>query len=255
MVIEQIPKTVGFIYALVMVVVCAALWYSGRWSRRTGYGLLVITLGLGFLILAPIMPYQFQMLVLQDTQGLGGPLIAGVLGLGVILILSVIFGRFYCGYLCPVGAAQEAVSQVSPYTLRITQKTLSGAVRLGVLGAFLLTAYVASFGLLYPFGIRDFFALSFSTGFLVFVVILLVSAVVYRPFCRFICPFGALAAVAAMPAVFKIRRTETCTECGKCERACPTDEAKPEDWKGECYLCGRCIEACPTLKSLQYGRR
>jgi ferredoxin-type protein NapH len=86
-------------------------------------------------------------------------------------------------------------------------------------------------------------------------VILLVSAVVYRPFCRFICPFGALAAVAAMPAVFKIRRTETCTECGKCERACPTDEAKPGDWKGECYLCGRCIEACPTLKSLQYRRR
>jgi ferredoxin-type protein NapH len=145
MVIEQIPKTVGFIYALVMVVVCAALWYSGRWSRRTGYGLLVISLGLGFLILAPIMPYQFQMLVLRDTQGLGGPLIAGVLGLGVILILSVIFGRFYCGYLCPVGAAQEAVSRVSPYALRKTQKTLSGAVRLGVLGAFLLSLRYSGF--------------------------------------------------------------------------------------------------------------
>jgi polyferredoxin len=255
MVIEQIPKTVGFIYALVMVVVCAALWYSGRWNRRIGYALLAVALGFGFLILAPIMPYQFQMLVLRDVQGLGGPLIAAVLGMGLILVLTFIFGRFYCGYLCPVGAAQEMVSRISPYIVRIPQKTLPGAVRLGFLGAFILTGYTASFGLLYPFGIRDFFALSFSAAFSVFVVLLFISIVIYRPFCRLICPFGALAALAAIPAVFKIRRTETCTECGKCERACPTNEAKPEDWKGECYLCGRCIEACSKPVSLRYERR
>jgi ferredoxin-type protein NapH len=255
MVIEQIPKTVGFLYALIMIGACASLWLTGRWNRRIGYGLLIVTLCLGFLILAPIMPYQLQMLVLQDVKGLGGPLIVGVLGLALILGLIVIFGRFYCGYLCPVGAAQEAVSRVFPSRVRITQKMPAGVVRLGFLGAFFLTAYTASFGLLYPFGIRDFFALSFSTASLVFVVVLIISAVVYRPFCRLLCPFGALAAIAAMPAVFKIRRTESCTECGKCERACPTDEAKPEDRKGECYLCGRCIEACPKPVSLRYGRR
>jgi ferredoxin-type protein NapH len=255
MVVEQIPKMVGFLYALVMVVVCAALWYTGWWSRKAGYTLLAITLGFGFLILAPIMPYQFQMLVLGDVNGLGGPLIAAVLGLILILVLSFIFGRFYCGYLCPVGAAQEVVSRVSPRTIRITQKNLTGTVRLAILGAFILTGYALSFGLLYPFGIRDFFALSLSTAFFTFLGVLLISVVVYRPFCRFVCPFGALAALAAMPAVFKIRRTEACIACGKCEEVCPTDEAKREDLKGECYLCGRCIDTCPTSGALRYGRK
>jgi ferredoxin-type protein NapH len=252
--INQIPKLVGFGYALVMVVVCATLWSSGRWSRKIGYALLAITIGFGFLILAPIMPYQFQMLVLGDTMGVGGPLITAVMGLILMLALSFIFGRFYCGYLCPVGAAQEIVSQVSPPSIRITWKSLTGTVRLGFMSAFILSGYVASFGLLYPFGIRDFFALSFSAAFFAFVAMLLVSAVVYRPFCRFVCPFGALAAFAAMPAIFKIRHTEACIGCGKCERACPTDEAKPTDLKAECYLCGRCIETCPTKGSLRYGR-
>jgi ferredoxin-type protein NapH len=255
MVVEQIPKFVGFLYALIMIGVCAGLWYFGRWDRRIGYGLLIITLGFGFLILAPIMPYQFQMLVLGDVQGLGGPLIVAGLGLTLILVLIFVFGRFYCGYLCPVGAAQEAVSRLSPYSVRIPWKNLPGAVRLVVLGAFLLLAYTSSFGLLYPFGIRDFFALSVSVASIVFVGTLVISAMVYRPFCRFICPFGALAALAAMPAIFKIRRTETCTECGKCERACPTDEAKYGDLKGECYLCGRCMETCTQPSSLRYERR
>ncbi|MDD1679924.1 MAG: 4Fe-4S binding protein [Methanomicrobiales archaeon] len=254
MVVEQIPKIVGFVYALVIVVMCAALLYTGRWSRRIGYALLTITLGFGFLILAPIMPYQLQMLVLRDMKGLGGPLIAAVLGIILILVLSFIFGRFYCGYLCPVGAAQEAVSRVSPRTVRVTQKTLTGAVRLGVLGAFFLAGCTVSFGLLYPFGIRDFFSLSFSAAFFSFIGVLLVSVMVYRPFCRFICPFGALAAFAAMPAVFKIHRTEACIDCGNCERVCPTDEAKRSDLKGECYLCGRCIDTCSTPGALRYRR-
>jgi ferredoxin-type protein NapH len=254
MVVEQIPKTAGFLYALIMVVVCAALWYTGRWSRRAGYVLLAITLGFGFLILAPIMPYQFQMLLLGDVNGLGGPLIAAVLGLILILLLSFIFGRFYCGYLCPVGAAQEAVSRVSPLSVRITWKSLTGTVRFAILGACVLSAYTASFGLLYPFGIRDFFALTLSAAFFAFVAVLLISLIVYRPFCRFICSFGALAAFAAMPAVFKIRRTDACIACGKCEQVCPTDEAKREDLKGECYLCGRCIDACPSPGALRYSR-
>jgi ferredoxin-type protein NapH len=255
MVVEQIPKMIGFLYALVMIVVCSILWYSRRWNRRMGYVLLIVTLGFGFLILAPIMPYQFQMLVLGDVQGIGGPLIAGALGIIIVLVLSFVFGRFYCGYLCPVGAAQEAASRLSPRTVRVTQKTLTGAIRLVFFGAFLFAAFAFSFGILYPFGIKDFFALSITAAFVVFVIILLISLVVYRPFCRIVCPFGALASFSAMPAVFKIRRTDACIDCGKCEQACPTDEAKRTDIKGECYLCGRCIDTCPTPGALRYGRK
>jgi NAD-dependent dihydropyrimidine dehydrogenase PreA subunit len=46
----------------------------------------------------------------------------------------------------------------------------------------------------------------------------------------------------------------SCIECGKCEFACPVDEAKRGDLKGECYLCGRCTEVCPVAGTITYRR-
>ena len=77
MVVSQIPKVIGFIYALVMIGVIAYLWYSGRWRQKLGWLLLVISAFLGFLIFSPVAPWQFQQLVLGDVQGLGAPLIVG----------------------------------------------------------------------------------------------------------------------------------------------------------------------------------
>ena len=56
MVFTQIPKMVGFIYALVMIVVIAYLWYSGRWRQKSGWLILVISAALGFLIFSPVAP-------------------------------------------------------------------------------------------------------------------------------------------------------------------------------------------------------
>jgi hypothetical protein len=106
MVIAQIPKMVGFIYALVLFVFAAYLWHTGRWTRTIWYVLLIVTTGFGFLILSPLIPYQFQLLVLGQTGALGAPLVVAIIGIIVILVLSFLFGRHYCGYLCPVGAVQ-----------------------------------------------------------------------------------------------------------------------------------------------------
>lgn len=254
MVFTQIPKMIGFIYAIVLFPVAAYLWYSGRWKRTIMYVLLVITIALGFLILAPILPYQFQLLVLGDTQGLGAPLAVVFIGIISILALSFLFGRHYCGYLCPVGAVQEIAygAPVPKYVLK--RKILAEMIRFAVFVLFILAAFLATFGMLFLFGIPDFFLLILSTAFFVFVLVILISLFLYRPFCRLICPFGVLAALVGMKSIFKIRRTEDCIECGKCERACPTDEARGNDAKAECYLCGRCTNACPVAGALRYTR-
>jgi len=93
----------------------------------------------------------------------------------------------------------------------------------------------------------------FFRGFVVFSCLVVVSLFFYRPFCRFVCPVGAIFQVVATPALWKIRRTDACIECGKCEKACPTSEAGKEDSKGECYLCQRCMDACPVAGALRYG--
>ncbi|MCK9591007.1 MAG: hypothetical protein M0Q91_03200 [Methanoregula sp.] len=52
-----------------------------------------------------------------------------------------------------------------------------------------------------------------------------------------------------------MQRADTCIECKKYVRVCPTDEAKRDDRKEECYLCGRCLEVCPVAGALRYTRR
>jgi polyferredoxin len=255
MVFDQIPKAAGFIYALVMIFIIAYLWYSGRWRQKLGWLVLVVSAALGFLIFAPVAPWQFQQLVLRDVQGLGAPLIVGVIGLTIVFVLTLVLGRFFCGYLCPVGAVQEIVYHTHVPKTNPRQKNAFMAVRALFFVVFLVMAFLLSASLLAWFGIRDFFYLSLTAGTFVFIIVELLSMTLYRPFCRLVCPYGALLSLGSWKSLFRIQRTDACIECKKCERACPTDEAKRDDGKAECYLCGRCVDACPTTGALIYKRR
>jgi ferredoxin-type protein NapH len=114
MVIASIPKMVGFIYELIMIFVIAYLWYAKKWNQKTGWLLLAISALMGFLVFAPVAPYQFQQLVLGNPDNLGTPLIVGFIGLSVVLLFSLLPGRFFCGYLCPVGTLQ-AIAYHAPF--------------------------------------------------------------------------------------------------------------------------------------------
>src|SRR5665647_1252453 len=175
MVFDQIPKTIGFIYGLVFIFVLAYLWYSGRWQQKLGWLILVVSAALGFLIFAPVVPWQFQQLVLRDEQGLGGPLIAGVIGLTIVFLLTLVFGRFFCGYLCPVGAVQEIAYHAPVPKTSPRQKNAFIAMRAVFFVIFLVMAFILSASLLAWFGIRDFFYLSLTAGTFVFIIVVLLS--------------------------------------------------------------------------------
>lgn len=190
-VVESIPKFFGFAYGLVMIVVIADLWYSGRWRQTVGRLLPVISTALGFLIFAPMVPVQFQLLVLSNLQGLGAPLTVGLAGLSMVVLLTLVLGRFFCGYLCPIGAIQEIA-----YHAPIPQITARGrgfqVVRAGIFLLFLVLAFF-SISLLVWFGIKDLFYLTLTAGTVVFCVVLFISMTLYRPFCPLVCPVsGAL---------------------------------------------------------------
>ena len=87
-----------------------------------------------------------------------------------------------------------------------------------------------------------------------FLTIVVISAFVYRPFCRLACPYGALLSLAAIKGRFKLRRNESCINCKKCKEACPTNEVGWTDLKQECYMCNRCKEACP-VNGMEYTVR
>ncbi|MCK9278663.1 MAG: 4Fe-4S binding protein [Methanoculleus sp.] len=248
-------KAVGFIYGLLAFVVLAWLWYSGRFTRRRAMPFLIVSVFLGFLVFAPVFPYQLQTLVLRNAAALGSPLPVALGGLLLFIVLALVFGRVICGQVCPAGAVQELMYLVPIKKHGRAESRVPVALRAGVFVVFLAAGLGLSVNLLALIGLPAFFHLTVaSASFFVFLGIVLLSATVYRPFCRYVCPYGALLAPAASKALYRLRRTDACIGCRKCERACPTGEANPAAGLGECYLCGRCTEACPVDGALVYGR-
>ncbi len=248
---------IGIVYAITFSIICAYLWAVGRFSARIRYLLLIITIILGFAIFSPMIPHQFQTIIerLADGERIGTTVFSGIIGLGILTVLAALFSRHFCGYLCPIGAVQEAAYTIPTKKILMQQKGILSTIRALFLVAMIGGAFLFGIELLDYFGFSDFFKLTLSAGTLVFIVILLIAIIIYRPFCRIFCPVGAIFQAGALPAIYKIRRTDACIECGKCERICPTNEAKAEDSKAECYLCRRCIDVCPKDGALVYGRK
>jgi polyferredoxin len=86
---------------------------------------------------------------------------------------------------------------------------------------------------------------------------LVIGAVMYRPFCRLICPFGLISWFAECISLYRVRiDKQACTECGACIRACPSGTAKARVYEKkvvpDCFSCARCLNVCPE-DALDYG--
>ena len=262
MVIESIPKTVGMGYAIVALIMLVLLFLRGKFNRRIGYLFLVVSTVFGFLVFAPMLPNQLQALLLGTTKQIGGPIPLAIAMLVLFIVVAFVFGRIFCGYVCPIGTLQELVYLLPGKKFKVTNKVIPIAFRLIFSLAFVILAAGFSIGLLKYLGVKDFFYLNTGAVFFwVFLAIVLISALVYRPFCRLACPYGALLSLAVIKGRFKLRRNENCINCKKCREACPTNEVGWTDLKQECYMCNRCKEACPvngmgyTIKQIREEER
>jgi polyferredoxin len=86
-------------------------------------------------------------------------------------------------------------------------------------------------------------------------VLVTASAFTYRPWCRFLCPFGFVGWIVEQWSLLcpRINRQE-CRECLLCTEACPsgamTDIYNEKAFRADCFACGACLEACPHEKAL-----
>ena len=141
------------------------------------------------------------------------------------ILFAFLFGRVFCAGVCPFGALQDLVN-VKNFRLN---KAVAGAL------SVIPWIYLA-FALLYAltrtrFLICQFdpfigiFRLGGDIGILTFGIVLLVMSVFTgRPFCRFLCPYGALLSIFSAVSLFKVEITKkACINCELCHQSCPVD--------------------------------
>jgi polyferredoxin len=167
---------------------------------------------------------------------------------GFTVVTTLLWGRMFCGFLCPFGALQDLITRIVPRRLqrglpmRIHDRALylKYGILLLIVGLAAVPAHIGVYQYFEPFGTVFYLSSSpllwsIAGGFLV------VSAVVPRFYCRYACPLGAALGVASLLAVFRIRRVGQCVPCKVCEIACPTGAIRgPEIDFRECVRCNVC---------------
>ena len=191
---------------------------------------------------------------------------------GILLLYSIMFGRMICGWLCPFGLIQELVYKIKTPKLKKSPVTrilsffkyailvffvfivpITYGLRNVPLPAFckyICPAGTIEGGLLLlsnktNSGLLSILGPLFTWKFLLMVSIIVGCIFVFRLFCRFICPLGALYGLFNKFSVFGIKVDNSkCTHCGLCQAKCKVDIKHPGDH--ECISCGACVGVCPT---------
>ncbi|MDO4306715.1 MAG: 4Fe-4S binding protein [Eubacteriales bacterium] len=194
---------------------------------------------------------------------------------GFLMFVGALMGRFVCGWLCPFGLVQDLLHKIL-FPKKI--KTFRGDKLLRKLKYVILVVFV----ILLPLFLVDILgqgapyfcklicpagtleggiplvllnrSLHSALGWLyawkmvLLAVTVFLSIMIYRPFCKYICPLGAVYSVFNPISVFRYRvDKEKCISCGACRRACKMQVDPVENANyPECIRCGRCKKSCPA---------
>lgn len=142
---------------------------------------------------------------------------------GAPLLTALFFGRTFCSAVCPHGALQDLVL-VKPVRVPRWLESGLGVVPYLFLGAGVIFAATgASFVICRFDPIVPVFRGSGGMGMVITGgVLLAVGLFVGRPYCRFLCPYGALLRLASSLSRWRVRITpDVCTQCQLCRESCP----------------------------------
>ena len=196
--------------------------------------------------------------------------------IGFLLAVGALGGRIVCGFLCPFGLVQDLLHRI-PLPGKWKLRRIPGEkhfvyLRYGILLVFVFLLpmlavniigqgdpwfckYICPAGTLMggiPLvalddGLKQAVGGLFYWKLGLLILCVLFSIAYYRPFCRFICPLGALYGLMNPVSLYRFRVVkERCTGCGQCKKACPMGldpAAQPNS--PACIRCGKCLRACP----------
>lgn len=194
--------------------------------------------------------------------------------IGFLMIVGSLMGRFVCGWLCPFGLVQDLLHKI-PFVKKINKLPFDKYLRglkyvILVVFVFALPMFLTGYSgdgnpwfckYICPSGtllgglplVAANPGLQQTAGFLfgwkVFLLLFFVvlSIMVYRPFCKYICPLGAIYGLFNRFSLYRYEIDESkCNKCGLCHKKCEMNVKVYENPNSiECIRCGKCRKVCP----------
>lgn len=217
----------GWIDLAVLVGALAAAAYLALRMRSRRYLWLLTLFSLAYFgfyrhgCICPVGATQNVMLALAQ-RGYTLPILVGAFFV-LPLMTALVAGRAFCAGVCPLGAAQEVVL-LRPVRVPVWLEQSLGLIPFLYLGLAALLAWTGSTFLICRYDpFVSFFRLGGSAGLVgLGVVMLALGTVVGRPYCRFLCPYGALLRLLSPLSKWRVKITPAdCVNCHLCADACP----------------------------------
>lgn len=193
--------------------------------------------------------------------------------MGILVPLTMIFGRVFCSHLCPLGAVQEWIRALGrkigikkDVELPKIVDRFARYFKYIVLAAVIYFSYKTG-DLIFrgydPFNALMHLGEEFEekvVGYSILGAIVIISLFSKSWWCRYACPFGATFGIIKKFSPFKIKRNEkTCISCGTCDKGCPAgldiSNAKEVN-SADCISCLNCVSDCPesSLRASTFGK-
>jgi NosR/NirI family nitrous oxide reductase transcriptional regulator len=185
------------------------------------------------------------------------------LPLAIVIVLDVLFGRFFCGWFCAFGAFNDFLFAVSKKLFpqkrfRVNQKLDSYLKYLKYVALAAIVVFGWTFNLIatdtfdpwIAFArLGNIFGNGFSMGLLVLGLIGVGAMLIERFFCRYLCPLGALLAILSKIKLTSIHKpgAQCNNNCKLCSVSCPMNinlASIDTVNSGECISCLKCISVC-----------
>ena len=194
--------------------------------------------------------------------------------LGSLMLFGVLFGRLICGFLCPFGMVQDLLHKLPVPKWQPPAKVDRPLRGLKYMVLMLLVVLfpiflVNDFGIGAPYfckwicpagtlggafplllqneSLRSAVGALFNWKLAVLGVIVLLSTMMPRPFCKYLCPLGAFYGLFNRFSFYQMQvDSSKCVDCKQCEQQCPMQVSILENINStECIRCGRCKAVCP----------
>lgn len=174
---------------------------------------------------------------------------------GGLFLLTIVFGRAFCGWLSPGGTVNRLLGSFLKFRFKaggLAERALPWGKYLALAISLYFVFMILQPRVNIPIRVGEFFMAVRQTfefaepvwiaRTLLVLAIVALGIIIPAAWCKYACPTGGLLELTGCRSLFKVFKTSQCNGCDKCRQACYLN-TRPEE--SNCTNCGDCIQPCP----------